>query len=181
MQILQIGHEKGRGKDTFAEYLKHHAEAKGLKVSIVSYATPLKEIMSEALDIPVHILNDLKNNNIYYRGVLQRFGSGKMKEIFGNDVWVRLFEEKLEELFVSGTHLVIIPDFRFKVEHIETAKTYRVVRPMPTESRVTDKHISETELNDFPYDVVIHNTGTLEELSRIAKAEIELLFEDVEA
>lgn len=175
MQILQIGHEKGQGKDTFAFLLKEFAERKGLKVEIVSFATPLKEIMSEALGIPLDILDDLKNNNDYYRGILQRFGSGKMKELFGSDVWVKLFEEKLEGFFMDGVELVIVPDFRFKVEFIGNAKTYNVTGHVKNEGD-TSSHISETELDDFPYDVVVYNTGSIRDLAKIASKEIELLF-----
>lgn len=172
MVVIQIGHKKRQGKDTFAEFLTEHAESRGLKVGTLSFATALKEIMADTLGISIETLNILKNDSEHYRAVLQRFGSGKIKEYFGDTVWRDITAKQVEALREEGYDLVIIPDFRFSYELIDGAITYNVVR----DRSYKGDHISETALDDYPYDTIIHNTGTLEELSRMASNTIKVLF-----
>ena len=61
--------------------------------------------------------------------------------------------EKIEK---SEADIIIIPDFRFMVEHIPNAVTIRILN----DDIVNDTdHLSETELINFDFDMSIDNTG----------------------
>lgn len=173
MEVIQIGHKKRQGKDTFADYIAQHAQERGLKVEKLSFAYALKDIMAEALDMQLETLEELKNTNDYFRGMLQRFGNGKIKEYLGRNVWVDIVKRRIEELEREGYDLVIISDFRFPYEALEGAKTFNVVRNRD----YIGTHESETALDDYPYDTIIHNTGTLEDLSKMALQAVKNIFE----
>lgn len=165
MKIVLIGHKKRQGKDTFAKMLSEEAKRQNVAAEVLSFANPLKEIVADMLNVSTETLETMKNESPRYRELLQRFGSGKMKEFFGLDVWRKMVEKEIEELALNGVKLVIIPDFRFPTEYINTAVSINVVR----DESECDPHISETALDGFNYQIVVHNTGTLQDLEDAAK------------
>ena len=165
MKIVMIGHRARMGKDTFAKMLKGQFENSGMSAEIASFATPIKEIMAEALGVSVEVLEVMKNDSEYYRGILQRFGSGKMKEFFGDDVWRSLMLQEIEGFREKSVDVVIIPDFRFPSEFIHGATTINVVKYHPDEPPIFEgMHISETAMDVYDYFIVVDNCGTLDEL-----------------
>jgi len=175
--IIQIGGYKRSGKDTISKMIANHYESNGKLVDIFHYADPLKQIAASIFNISLESLDEFKNNktnlwrfdnydNAYlitdFREVLMKIGNEAIKPIFGNDVWQRIMFEKIEK---SEADIIIIPDFRFKVEHIPNAVTIRI----NNSDIVNDTdHPSETELLDFDFDMSIDNTSytqTQEEVS----------------
>ena len=175
--IIQIGGFKRSGKDTISKMIANHYQSKGKLVDIFHYADPLKQIAASIFDISLEQLDDFKNNktelwcfdkfeNEYqvtdFREVLMKIGNEAIKPIFGNDVWQKIMWENIEK---SEADIIIIPDFRFKVEHIQNAVTIRIIN----NDIINDTdHPSETELIDFDFDMLIDNTNyhqTQEEVS----------------
>lgn len=158
-KYILIGHKKRHGKDTFAEMLQRHLP----NSKVLSFAYPMKDIMADTAGITIAELEEIKNNDKEARIQLQKFGSNKMKDYFGQDVWRNLLMKRAEE---CDEEYIIVSDFRFPVEVIEGATTVKIYRPQ-IESE--DSHESETALDDFDFDVVIKNDSTLDELDTIAK------------
>lgn len=175
--IIQIGGFKRSGKDTISQMIANHYRSSGKLVDIFHYADPIKQIAASIFDISLEQLDEFKNNktalwrfddfeNAYqvtnFREILMKIGNEAIKPIFGNDVWQKIMWEKIEK---SEADIIIIPDFRFKVEHIPNAVTIRIIN----NDIINDTdHPSETELIDFDFDMSIDNTNysqTQEEVS----------------
>ena len=166
-QVLFIAGYKRSGKDTFGELLAEEIRELGATVKLVSFAGPMKEILSVTLGMSVDKLEALKNipGNIH-RDYLQRFGSEAMKPIFGDDVWVKVANNQIAG---SSEDFVIVTDFRFPEEYtgcIAQPTTIRVHRESvtPTAAELKLMHVSEKALNGFTFNVDITNNGSLEEL-----------------
>ncbi len=175
--IIQIGGFKRSGKDTISQMIANHYQSKGKLVDIFHYADPLKQIAASIFDISLEQLDEFKNNKTElwrfdefgdayqvtnFREILMKIGNESIKPVFGNDVWQKIIYEKIEK---SEADIIIIPDFRFKVEHIPNAVTIRIINNYIVND--TD-HPSETELIDFDFDMLIDNTNyhqTQEEVS----------------
>ena len=161
MRVVLIGHKARQGKDTFAVMLKEAMEVYGNKTSIFNFAAPLKEILSEALGVSRETLDAMKNEHEHYRSILQRFGNGKMKDYFGENVWRDIAISHIESMRDVGVQCVIIPDFRFPAEYIDGAVTIKVVRPGVS---IGDGHISETAMDLYDYDYTVVNDLDLDYL-----------------
>jgi len=160
--ILVSGYKRA-GKD-FVSYLLH----KHLDNSVIySYATPLKKIIADTMNISLEELDDYKNNGEYimdsdnktltdFRSVLQAFGTEAMKPWFGDAVWSDVFmRQDFQEDYI------IISDWRFNIEYTEAKKVYSNVitlRIIDDNIVNVDPHPSETELDDFKFDYYIDNT-----------------------
>lgn len=166
--IIQIGGFKRSGKDTISKMIANHYQSKGKLVDILHYAEPLKQIAASIFDISLEQLDEFKNNktelyrfNTYeepckvtdFREILMKIGNEAIKPVFGSDVWQKIMWEKIEK---SEADIIIIPDFRFAVEHIPNAVTIRI----NNSDIINDTdHPSETELIDFDFDMSIDNTN----------------------
>lgn len=172
-EIILISGYKRAGKDTTAQMLKEIFEENQLKVEILSFADTLKNIACIIFDISREQLDEFKNNETVigtrewckdylefdfeeltnFRKVLTKIGNDALKPIFGEDIWVKDIQKKIA---ASDAEIIIIPDFRFKIEHINKAITVRVVN-----GNIVNKetHPSETELDNFNFDVYLDNTG----------------------
>lgn len=96
------------------------------------------------------------------RHVLQVVGQG-MREIRHPDVWVKYALEQ------CATGRWVITDMRYKneafiVDALPTSQIWRVQRSIQAASSEHANHISETDLDDYPFEVVLENTGTIEDL-----------------
>ena len=165
--IIQIGGFKRSGKDTISKMIANHYQSKGKLVDILHYADPIKEHIYKLFNISLKQLDEFKNSkkelwsfdnydNAYkvtdFRDLLTSTGDS-FKSIFGDDIFLRLMLEKIEK---SEADIIIIPDFRFAVEHIPNAVTIRI----NNYDIINDTdHPSETELIDFDFDMSIDNTN----------------------
>ena len=174
--IIQIGGFKRSGKDTISQMIANHYQSSGKLVDIFHYADPIKEHVCKLFNISLEQLDEFKNSkkelwsfdnydNAYkvtdFRDLLTSTGDS-FKSIFGDDIFLRLMLEKIEK---SEADIIIIPDFRFAIEHIPNAVTIRITNNDITND--TD-HPSETELINFDFDMSIDNTNyhqTQEEVS----------------
>ena len=166
--ILLLSGKMNSGKDTFAQMLMDECPH---PVERLKFADPLKDILAETFDVTREELERLKDEGEPYRGYLQRFGSGKMKEFFGDDVWAQLALERCSE----EDTLYIIDDFRFPIEHLPGSFTVRIHRVQLPDTLVDVNHISETALDDFVFDYDVYNNGTMEELRTEARKLLEYI------
>ena len=157
MNFILIGHKKRMGKDTVAKIMSDLDES----AWILRFADPLKEIVADMLGVSVTTLDEMKNESPIFRDYLKRFGNGAMKHWFGQNVWRDLLIKRAENMQkVHGFETFIIPDFRFKNEYIPGAVTINVTGRHDD----GDDHESETALDDWNYDYVIHNTASMADL-----------------
>ena len=174
--IIQIGGFKRSGKDTISQMIANHYQSYGKLVDIFHYADPIKEHVCKLFNISLEQLDEFKNSkkklwrfdnygyaykDTDFRDLLTSTGDS-FKSIFGDDIFLRLMLEKIEK---SEADIIIIPDFRFAVEHIPNAVTIRI----NNSDIINDTdHPSETELIDFDFNMSIDNTNysqTQEEVS----------------
>lgn len=168
MNIILISGHARHGKDTVATLMSGILEAEGKRVLVTHYADLLKFILSNFFG-----WDGQKNESGRY--LLQYVGTDVIRKQ-NPDYWVD-FVINLMRLFADEWDYVLIPDARFPNE-IERWKqegfdvtTIRVVRP-EFESTLTAEqlsHPSETALNDYPFDFVITNNGTLKDLREEAE------------
>lgn len=149
----------GAGKTTAAEML-----VKYFGYERLSFAAPLKVACGTTTD----------------RGLLQRVGVG-VRELH-EDFWVNLLIDHLgAKDEAEGCGLYVIDDCRFqneaqalKVEgfvivRVMARRVDRVAR-LKGNGKLQDEaqleHVSETQLDDYPHDYLIDNSGTPEYLHR---------------
>ena len=182
-QVFLINGKKRAGKDYVANILKAQMEKRGYKVAVVSFADPLKKVVAGTFGITLEELDEYKNNpqeypimipagertfrQIDFRYILQMFGTEGAKPVFGDDIWASLARDIVEKYFQDGFDIVIIPDFRFKVEFLSFSETrfleddidvktiYISNISIPVNS---DRHASETELDTFSFDIRMDNS-----------------------
>ena len=162
MKVICISAKAQHGKDTSALILKGKYEAEGKRVLITHYADLLKYICKTFFN-----WNGEKDD--YGRTLLQQVGTNIVgaKE---PDFWVN-FIISILKFFDNTWDIVIIPDCRY-VNEIEGMKKHfdtvvlRIVRPNFDNglSEAQKQHPSEVSLDDFIFDAVIQNTGSLDDL-----------------
>ena len=172
-KIILVNGKKRSGKDYVARELKKLLETKSKTVQIMSFAEPMKSIISTTLGIAEKELELYKNNPENYkvclvhddefgsnysvltdfRKILQQFGTECMKPHFGDDVWVNLLLDRAKN---AKCDYIIVPDFRFKCEYI-SAYTINVQN---NELQSTDQHSSENGLDNFEFMFSVDNTTT---------------------
>lgn len=176
-RVILVAGKARSGKDTTAKIIKEMI-VQGLEVEIFSFASPMKEIISDTFSISLNELDSLKNaqegiefgfyvdrlereHHTTFRTLLQRFGTEAMKRQFGDNVWVELMHRKIKE---SRADVIIIPDWRFKTESeylLNFDDEFKVITcEVKREGLVNkSKHQSEIDLEDVDKDYVIHNDG----------------------
>ena len=157
MKIVCISGKAGCGKDTFAQALAKELRAKGFKVFITHYADLVKFICTNYFGWD-------GEKDIQGRHLLQYVGTDVVRES-NPDYWVNFIISMLR-FFPDIADFVIIPDARF-VNEIERLKeeefdaiSVRIEREFKSVlSNEQLAHISETELDNYEFDVVLDNTA----------------------
>lgn len=162
MKVICISAKAQHGKDTSAIILKELYEAKGARVLITHFADLLKYICKAFFD---------------WNGEKDDFGRTLLQQVGTNivcakqpDFWVD-FIINILKFFDDSWDIVIIPDCRY-INEIEKMRAnfdttlIRIVRPNFDNglSIAQKQHPSETALDNFEFDTVIYNNGSLNEL-----------------
>lgn len=176
--LVLLSGRKRSGKDTLAERLvKRHGYTR------VAFADVLREMLL-ALDpivdhdewTDLHLrLSDVVNDEGWeeakahpeVRRLLQRLGTEAGREILGENVWVEHARKKIAA--IDGP--VVVTDTRFPNELDVGSGLDRAVVPVRIERpglESDDLHPSETALDDHPFTLRIINSGTVEDLHRMA-------------
>lgn len=107
--------------------------------------------------------DDLKAQSRNIRPYLQRFGTEVGRQMFGENFWVDYAIDSIPD----GTK-VVVTDVRFQNEANAVralgGKVWRVTRPGV---EAANDHISEHDLDDYDFDLTIHNQHSLEELYKM--------------
>lgn len=164
MKIICISGHAQNGKDTVAQIMQKTLWGYGERVLIAHYADLVKYICKQFFDW------DGKKDE-YGRSLLQYVGTNKVRAK-EPDFWVG-FICKMLELFPDEWDYVLIPDCRFPNE-LDYLRNHGFdvvhlrVRRDGFDNGLTETqkaHPSETSLDHVKPDAVIHNTGSLADLT----------------
>ncbi len=184
MTIILISGYARSGKDFTAKLLPEVFK-KNTTHESMSFADDMKDIICTTFDITREHLDTYKNTgadilidsetSLGWRKILQRFGTEAMKSVFGERVWVDRMIEKIKK---SDKDVIIIPDWRFKLEYWRLLHSLFGVAEIVTvrihnnnNPSTTSTHSSEIELDDyidFDYNVVNDGENTEELLEQLA-------------
>ncbi len=168
------------GKDTTANIMKQQLESIGKKVLICHYADLLKYICRTFFD-----WDGVKDDK--GRTILQYVGTDNIRKK-QEDYWVKFIADFLD-MFYDEWDYVLIPDTRFpnEIDYMENefgnkVYTIRVERPnfISPLTKEQQNHPSETALDNYNIDIVISNSGTLEDLELKVKHYIEMVLKEGE-
>lgn len=161
-KVICVSGKAQHGKDTVAKVLCNTLSEKGYRVLVTHYADLLKYICKTFFG-----WDGQKNEE--GRRILQYVGTDVVRQQ-QPDFWVN-FIVSILGLFGDNWDYVIIPDTRFPNEITtmgDSFETYhiRVVRPGFVSTLTPEQlnHPSETSLDGYPADVIIENSGTIEDL-----------------
>lgn len=160
MKVCCISAKARHGKDTAAEILKDYLETMNKKVLIIHYADLLKFICAKFFGWD-------GNKDEKGRTLLQYIGTdvvGKKNPAYWVD-WVIGFLR----LFNNEWDYVLIPDCRYLVEIAKMENAFntivlRVERPGFDNGLTSQQkqHPSEVSLDNYPFDTIVYNDGSLE-------------------
>lgn len=168
--------EYGYARVAFADALREMLFALNPVVGFIP------QLDSELDDIPLRVQDDVldlgwdraKLQSQEIRELLQRLGTEAGREILGNDLWVHVAEQKIES-FVPRP--VAISDCRFPNElHMVRRRGGTLVWVYRPGVGPVNGHASEHSVNPDDCDVVIKNSGSLEDLY----GEIDLLVSNLD-
>lgn len=179
VEVIGLSGYARAGKDTVADYL---VETAGY--TKMSFAAPMKEAllrldpnidmagyrmpMSTALGIAGW--DTLKANSEEIRPLLQRFGTEVGRQMWGENFWVDAAINSIED----GSK-VVFADVRFPNEAKAVKELGGEVWRIEREGVVAaNSHVSETALDDYPFDRVITNNGNINTLQVAVQALLDL-------
>lgn len=149
------------GKDTFYDIIEKYS---GLEVKRFAFADALKDEVWENVlkqfDTPREHLDN--NNKFLYRPLLQWYGTDFRRTLYGDTYWI----DKVKNEIINYPGIAIITDCRFvgEADMIKSlgGKVFRVKRP----GFLPNDHSSEHDLDNYNFDAIIDNDGTIEDLRK---------------
>lgn len=170
-QFIGITGKIGAGKDTLAQWLQDNCFDGS--AAITSFAAPLKQACYAVFGWSEEIMNNRTTKEAVDpfwgfspRQAAQLLGTEGMRHLFGDDVWIKALQRRLDgDLAAIGT--IIIPDVRFENEarfireqggriiHMEIAAD------TVTLSAQTKAHASEQGVAFVDGDALIENNKRL--------------------
>lgn len=152
-KLVGISGKRGSGKTTTARHVADAMNRKGIRTTVKSFATPLKEDVIRLFNAPREIVYGSDEDKatmspygITWRELLQRYGEARRQN--DPDAWVRP-AMRGNDLW----HCVIFDDLRHPNEAAAMNHTVRLTRW----NGVYDGHVSEIALDAFPFDFTLHN------------------------
>ena len=119
---------------------------------------------------------DGAKQHIEIRGYLQRLGVGARK-LFGENFWINqaLNPHIYEHPIVGVNKNIVVTDVRFTNEaEIIQALGGQVWRIKRHGVEPVNQHVSETALDDYKFDQILKNEGSLDELSALVRTRVSL-------
>lgn len=130
-----------------------------------SFANKLKQCLSNILNVKINKFedNEFKKSEVEWLGItvrelLQKFGTAIRNEVC-DDFWVKACLKDYEEY-----ENWLISDVRFKSEAKGIKDLEGIIVRVNREGAGAGNHISEIDLDDYPFDYVINNDGNMEDL-----------------
>lgn len=176
MILIGIAGKKRSGKDTVADFLIEKFYPN--QVIKLGFADEVKTIVARMvqsvdprfLTAPTReVQKYIEANKQLFRPLLQWTGTDYFRTVFGEDIWIKKFAQKILNLGDS-TQIAIVTDIRFlnEVNFIKDAGGFllKVSRnASATIGQSTDEHISETQLDSYrDFDYTIRNDLSLKSL-----------------
>jgi hypothetical protein len=160
----------GTGKDTVRSLLEQDHDFDG-----IAFADPIRDMLGVLLDsmeIPRDwmIERDLKEQDIpslgvSYRKMAQALGT-EWGRALNSNLWLDIAAEKIRVCQQYGNPGVVISDVRFVNEaqwiKAQGGLIWKIIRPDVEPVR---EHVSEDLIASLPYDYVIDNCSTVENLA----------------
>lgn len=177
MKIIMISGKAGSGKDTIANFFKDELIASNKRVLVMHFADLVKYYATQ-------YFNWDGEKNEAGRSLLQEIGTTVMRGRYP-EYWAEIIGKFIDAYTIpehSFFDYILIPDWRFineyevvydyaAIQNNETI-TIRIERyddaglkwknPNMTSDQLN--HISECELDNFAFNWIIENRGTLEDL-----------------
>ena len=169
MKIIAISGKKQSGKDTVCSIL--HRLLPGTKQR-VAFADELKYEVARNYHVTVPYIEQHKTT---FRQLLQVHGSIQ-KHIHGEHYWVESYLSRLNNCIHDGLYpdYIFTPDLRFKVELSMLLDLGAVlIRVERNVGDLPDTHISEIELDNTEFPIVIQNNSSMEILESNVKKVID--------
>lgn len=163
------------GKDTVANILVEH-----YGFTRVAFADKIRELLYEMNPnlrdtllqqaVNAHGWDEVKSDPTVRR-MMQNLGVGARK-LFGENFWVHQAMNSMANAHPN----IVVTDVRF-INEADTLKTnggqlWRVKRPG---IEAVNTHISETEMDGYKVDQILHNGGTIEELDSLVRKRMDVL------
>ena len=176
-RTILISGKAGSGKDTVAQFMKEELEKHGKRVIVIHYGDAVKWVLRDFFNW------DGKKDTVG-RTLLQHIGTDVVRTQFPN-FWTGIVVGLLKSFEpYSDFDIALVPDARFPnevniaLENLQNCVAVRVnrhnadgsewINPNLTEEQ--RNHPSETSLDCFAFDYVIHNDEGLNTLEESAKA-----------
>ena len=158
MKVITISGKAESGKDTTAKAIKNQLNKEGHTVLITHFADLLKFQAKQYFN-----WNGEKDD--YGRSLLQRLGTDFVR-VKNENYWVEYIVNMLK-IYDSSWDYVLIPDARFENEIELMKKNFNCVSvridSKSFESKLSEEqknHPSETALDNYKFDFIIHNDRT---------------------
>lgn len=186
-RIVGIGGRLAAGKDTVADYLVGKGWVKfGMSDPLHQSMLKLNPIVYTYIDhyedgtpLAAEVTyRDATENEGYtsakdtfgeYRRVLQVFGTEVGRDLFGENVWSDIMKRRAEAA-AEGGHDVIVTGIRFPNEVTAIHELGGELWWVDRGTEAADGHASENSVTEDDFDVVLPNTGTIEDLHRVVEA-----------
>ena len=178
MNLICIVGNIGSGKSTAGNILKKYGYEE------ITFANPVKEIGLilgfEHKELYGSQEDKLKINEFWGvsgREFMQKFATNVMRNelhkhinmnMDGKTIWVRLCEKKIIQMLKENKK-ILVSDGRF-IDEINMIKQYNGTIIKLERNNLYDlNHESESYISNIPYDTIINNNGTLDELEQSIK------------
>lgn len=176
MKVILISGKSGSGKDTIASFLKKIYQQENKKVIIIHFADMVKEYAKLYYN-----WNGVKD--VAGRQLLQQLGTNTVRAAYPN-YWAELVAKFLDAAGRKNHFdIALIPDLRFLNEYLIVKKynkdctTIRINKINDDGTYILNKaftqeqnnHPSECDLDDYNFDIMVNNNGTLENLEQSAQ------------
>ena len=161
------------GKTTAAEALV------GIGYEQCKFAGPMYYMtyaLFKYMDIPEdsieHFMNEGKNEKIggldcSFREFMQKLGTDFGRDIISEKLWIGLAALKVNALGSNGQKDIVFDDLRFQNEYDYLKGINGKIIKLVNKDVVCDTandHKSEGNLDDFDFDAIVENKGTIEDL-----------------
>lgn len=148
---IAFGHKARSGKDDACSHLLTQSSG-----SIVRFADPV-------YSISYYLQGCLGEETHKNPSLLQSIGEG-LRDLYDPDIWVKIAEKKIRS--DEASPMLLNPDLRKVNEALMLQLFGFILVRVDRKDRIIDRdpnHPSETALDNWTYDYIIVNNGTLEQ------------------